>query len=357
MVTSPKPLVNNVTVLKVETVFDKISTFLNRKNIGNGNKLKGTAAEYERDIKRFFQIMLNKNINQLTIEDLDKIKLSDVEKYQTFMIDSGYSSATVNRSIASMKSLYGYFQDNQLKYKNSDNEWISISASAFKVSSIVLHDDNKYGMFSHEEILEMIRLAKKYPNGERKSLFIELASVTAIRLDALVGLTLKHFRKEGTVYVVKVIDKSKEHEKAITEDLYNRLEKNSVDGKLFNFTKKTMERAINDLVEEMELDPDRNLSFHSIKKYSMGEVYRITNGDPLAVAKHGNHASFDMAMKHYLLFANQYESMPCLLIGKELDLKPMEDMTKEELLQLIQKGSRAMHYELLHILNGSERKI
>src|SRR5206468_12989374 len=93
MVKSPKPLIgNNVTKMKLNNVHSHITDFLRHKNIGKGNKLEGTAAEYERDIRRFFQIMLNKTTDQLEVKDLD-ISKNDVKNYQTFLVDNGYKSS------------------------------------------------------------------------------------------------------------------------------------------------------------------------------------------------------------------------------------------------------------------------
>lgn len=348
MVTSNTPLVgNNVTLLNTDSVHQDIMAFLKNKNIGNGDKLQGTAAEYERDIRRFFQVMLNKTTNQLTIEDLDIVK-SDVLRFQTFLVDNGYKSATVNRNINTMRSLYSFFQDNPKKYRYKDehNEFTQITTSPFNVDDVVLNDAKTYGMFTHEEMKQMIELAKELPNGIRKSMAIEFASKTAFRIESVCSITKKDFTKEGNVWVAHTIDKKKPHDKPIEEEFYNRLMQD-VEDKVFDFSTKTLERVIKELTEKMELDPDRNLTFHSIKKYSMGEVYYITKGDPLAVAKHGNHSSFETSMKYYLLFANQHENNPALLIGKELDLTPLEQMSKEELLELISKSSRSVQYELL----------
>ena len=332
--------------------------FLKRHNIGNGEKLVSTAKEYERDIKRFFKIMFGKDLDEVEVKDLDLLP-NHIEVYQTYLVDMGYSSSTVNRGIGAMRALYGYFEENRYSYikKQGKNEQtIYITSAIFKkIKNIDLNDSNSYGMLFHEEVQQMIEQSKAHENGLRKSLAIELASVTAYRIEAIVSLNYKeNFTYENGVWVIKVVDKNKVNTKPITEDLYNRLleTKDPDSDKVFNFTARTLQRTIEKLIQELELNDDRNISFHSLKKYSMYEVYKITSGDFLAVAQHGNHASFETSMKYYMLFSNDYSKSPALLINKPVETDVLEEMSKEELLELIKNSSRVTQYELSNLAKG-----
>lgn len=347
-----------VAMYRNESVYTDIMIFLNRLNVGNGDKLKSTAADYERDIKKFFKLMLRKELNELTIPDLFVMR-KDVEEFQTFLGNQGLKSATINRNVNSMRSLYKFFEESGMKYRfrDADNEWVYIKSSPWNVDPVVLNDSESYGMYNHDEVVAMIELAKELPNGEEKSAAIELASVTSFRIEAIVTLKYSQFRKEGDTWVAKTIDKKKIHEKSIRTDLYERLlaMKKEGDDKIFHMSTKTLERTIETLKTKLGLE-DRNLSFHSLKKYGIGEVYMITDGDRLATASQGNHSSFETAEKYYLMFSKNYATMPSLLIGQKVDTAPLEELSKEELLELITSSSRAIQFELLNKMKNKAHK-
>ncbi|MCY9738199.1 tyrosine-type recombinase/integrase [Paenibacillus alvei] len=345
------PLIQqNVVTMKTSSVFQDITTFLKKHNIGNGDKYKGTAEEYHRDIIQFFKLMLGKELHELEVKDLD-IRKKDVERYQTFLSDNGYKSSYINRKIGSVRSLYKFFQENRYRYKDDNNEWVYIKADDFNVKKVDKKDLESSGLLSHDEMRQYINEARSLPNGEEKSLCLELASVTSFRLDAVVNLKYTDFRNENGVWVVKTIDKSKENEKSIRHDLYERLLNiKKDDDKLFHMSTRTMERTFETITKKLGLDPDRNLSFHSVKKYGIGEVWHISGGDFLKTAEQGNHSSFETNQKYYLLFGKDYSTMPSLLIGQDIDMSPLQDLSKEQLLELIEAGGRGLQFKMLNLL-------
>ncbi|MEK5036323.1 tyrosine-type recombinase/integrase [Paenibacillus sp. FSL R7-0302] len=344
---------DKLAVLRTETVYKDIAGFLNRKNIGNGDTLKSTAADYKRDIERFFSLMMNKDLNELEIPDLFVMR-KDVEEFQTLLANIGFKSNTINRHINSLRSLYKFFEENASKYRfrDSEGELVQITHSAWNVDPVVMNDSESWGMYTDEEVKQMIELAKTLHNGERKSLAIEFASVSSFRIDAVANLEYSDFRKEGDTWVVKHLDKKKIHEKSIRSDLYERLlaVKEDSSNKVFDLNKKTLQRTIHTLNEMMGLDEERNLTFHSIKKYGIGEVYMITGGDRLATASQGNHNSFETAEKYYLLFQKNYANMPSLMIGQKLDTSPLQDLDKDGLIDLIESMPRSVQFEILNKL-------
>lgn len=357
------PLVNGNLAVMMNTyentnVESGVYDFLKRHNIGNGDKLVSTAKEYERDIKRFFKLMFGKDLDEVEVKDLDLLP-NHIEVYQTYLVDMGYSSNTVNRNIGAIRALYGYFEENRYHYtkkQGKKEQTIYITSAIFKkIKNVELNDSNSYGMLFYDEVQQMIEQSKSYENGLKKSLAIELASVTAYRIEAIVSLNYKeNFTYENGVWVIKIVDKNKTHIKPITEDLYSRLlaTKDPDSDSVFNFTARTLQRTIEKLIQQLELNDDRNITFHSLKKYSMYEVYKITNGDFLAVAQHGNHSSFETSMKYYMLFSKDYSKSPALLINKPVEVDVLDDMSKEELLELIKSSSRVTQYELTNLAKG-----
>lgn len=344
-------IANNVVALGTKSVPDLIRLFLEQFNDGPNRRNSKTSYSYEGDIVRFFKTIINKDISQLSIKDIASVKKSDVIEYRSILFAKGYATASIKRYIDSIRSLYKFFEEDQLEYIDENNKSHHITASIFKLPAIKITDSEPYGSYTDKEVKTMIELAKDLPNGIEKSLAIELASKTAFRISAIVSLKFSDFRKEDGVWVVKTIDKGKVHEKAIHEEFFNRIFATKIDDKLFHFSSKTLERTIGQLNDQMNLDPKRNLSFHSLKKYSMKEVFLLTDKDFAATAQQGNHSSFETSYNYYLEFQNDYSNMASLLVGMEIDLSVFEKLSKEDLLQLIYSSDRDTQNKLLNSLN------
>lgn len=332
-------------MLHNDSVNSHIVKFLDRLAIDSEN----TMTEYKRDIERFFRLMLGKETSELEVKDLD-IKKIDIEGYQTFLLEQGYKASSINRMLASVKSLYNSFEENGFKYKDSGGDINYIKAAPLSVDKLNTNDSKSYGVIEHDEMKEMIRRAKyMLPNGEEKSLVLELASVTSFRLEAIVELKWSDFRLEKDTWVVLTLDdKGQINEKSIRTDLYERLVATKKDDKVFHMVSRTVERIIEALVKEMKIDPDRNISFHSIKKYGIMEVWMATGGDMIKTAGQGNHKSFETTKKYYMMFSKNYSVMPSLLIGQEIDINPIKEMSKEGIIALIESCDREMQFALLN---------
>lgn len=361
-----KAMLDNVIIMnernkvqkEIKNVVKGIYNFLHRINIGHGTDLQGTAEAYERDIKRFFKAMWGKELNKLEIEDL-YILPEDISRFQTYLVNTGFKSNTVDRNINAVRSLYNYFEENEYCYKYEYEpgkfEWVYITSKIFKgIKRVDIDDKETYGPFVHDEMTNMIELAKTLDNGETKSLAIELASVTSFRLEAVANINKSNFFFKDNTWVARVFEKKAENVKAIRTDLYERLMDNAKDREnLFDCTSRTLQRCVDQLIDMMGLDKsERNLTFHSIKKYGINEVAMMTKGDMKAISMQGNHASFETTMRYYLAYTNDYSKMPCLQIGQPIDVTPLHSLTQEELIKLIESSSRSTQYELLHGINA-----
>ena len=81
-----------------------------------------TKSEYLRDIKDFFQYVVNylpaycdKNIKDLTLEDIAAVEPLDINRYLTLLAgnsDKGLKLTTIKRRRATLSSMYGFFVSN-----------------------------------------------------------------------------------------------------------------------------------------------------------------------------------------------------------------------------------------------------
>jgi site-specific recombinase XerD len=103
-----------VTELKGYEVYQDIIAFFEefdqknndkRQNRISKNEKSSTRISYEKNIREFFSIVLNKEIQHLTEDDLKIIKKRDVIAYRKQLQENGNSNSTVNQKMASVKSL------------------------------------------------------------------------------------------------------------------------------------------------------------------------------------------------------------------------------------------------------------
>jgi integrase len=330
-----------------------ISNFLNRKGADSNN----TMIAYEKDVRDFFMAMHQKTIEQLTVYDLT-FEQEDIERYQMFLGEH-YKGASVNRKIGTIRSLFNHFEANKYFYYDKRGSKVFITNSAFiDIDPFKTTDSEGSGMIYNDEVKMMLEKAKTLSNGIEKSLALELLSVTSFRVEMIVQLKWSNFRKEKNTWVLKVIDKQKEHEKPIRTELYERLvaecEKKDMfkvndEEKVFSFKdRKTIERTVAEVAKLCGFDEDRDITPHSFKKYGMYEVHLITNGNFEEVARQGNHSSYETSMKYYMQFRKDYASMPCLMIGQEIDDTIFEQLSHEELVNLLKNSSRSIKFQLMN---------
>jgi integrase len=326
-----------------EYIGTRIDNFLNEKK---GRSLN-TYTNYKIDINQFFQFTFKREYKYLTVQELENVTSDDVTAYRIALNEEGKANTTINRKIASVRKLFGYLEATYPK----------IRKAIFNVIDKMKENEaSSYGVLTWEEGTEMINLAKTYKDGEKLSLLIETAIITCYRLDALLRLTVDNIHtetKDGVDYrVIKMIDKGEKHIKPINDNLYNRLVAIAEDNQtpFFDFTIHTIGRRIKALVEEMGIDSRRNIKFHSLKKCGINFVFDST-GDIMLAQQQGNHKDAKTTMKSYLQHKTDYSKMPSYTMGTEIDLSPLEDLTKEQLLELIANATSGTQLELLRKLN------
>lgn len=326
----------------------KIDNFLKDKRSRSENTYKN----YKIDVEQFFMYFFNRDYAYITMEELENLTSDDIVEYRTALVETGKANATINRKIVSIKKMYAY-----LEASNPN-----IRKAIFNVAEKLKENDTQsYGVLTWDEAQVMMQLAKEKKDGERFSLLIEIAVKTCYRLRALLEITPNHIHQveqNGETYnVIRIIDKGEKHEKAISKDLYDRLmssvEKN--DDTFFPYTVHTVGRWFNTLVEEMKLDERRNIKFHSLKKCGINFVFDST-GNIMLAQKQGNHKSASTTMKSYLEHNVDYSQMPSYTMGDKIDLEPLKDLTKEQLLELIGKVSSGTQLELLRTLKNIQEK-
>jgi site-specific recombinase XerD len=326
---------------KNKTVYGFIKNYINNKAVNSVS----TAENYERDIRTFFRELKSREIEELTKDDL-VVTNEDVENYKTHLANIGYAPSSIARMISSVKKLYSKLEANNHSVKEA---WFNIDK--------VKGSGNSWGHITWEQMKEMQELVKDEVKGDIKALLFETAVVTCFRQKSLLNMTWDKLIQEDGVWTLRAEDDSvgkgkKDSVKAIDDGLYERLislkDKYKSD-RIFPLEKRTVTTTIVRLRKKMGLDDD--IVFHSFKNCGINEAYEISGGDIMAVAEQGDHESFGTTMRHYMRKKKKLSEMVSLKIGKPVDVSPLESLSREELIDIINKSSRSTQLELINKLN------
>jgi integrase len=317
----------------------RIDNFLNDKKARSENTYKN----YKIDIEQFFNFIFNRHYKYLTAQDIESITPDEIVEYRLKLQEEGKANATINRKTTSIRKLFSYLE------ATNPNIRKAIFGIVEKMKE---NDTESYGVLTWEEAQTMMELIKKYKDGDKLSLLFELAVKTCYRLRVLLDLTLNDIHVEEKngqkFHVIKMIDKGEKHIKPISEGVYNRLVAMATNKteSIFDFSPSTVGRRFQMVVEEMELDARRNIKFHSLKKCGINFVFDST-GDIMLAQQQGNHKSASTTMKSYLEHKNDYSKMPSYTMGESIDLEPLNELSKEQLIELIKNATSGTQLELL----------
>lgn len=321
---------NNVVGFSSGTVEEDINIFLDKLAL----KSERTKESYTRAIKRFFMWHCNKELSQLALSDL-QIANKRMIQYQLHLNnDFDYTNATINQYTSAVISLYEYLsRDKQNNVRAED------------VKLDMLPDDGEnYGELYWREAETMAELVVKQKKGHEKAALIRLAYRTSFRKSTLLSLCLSDFKyiAEGNCYLVTGMGKGKKkHERPISIELYNDLVTITQlkyyarynDNRIFHLSDQGIRDMLNALKQEMGINEERNIVFHSFRNAAAGYIAE-TGGTIEEIRDQLNHSGYG-ALKHYMHKDKNYSNMAGLKMGEEIDRSLFETMSREQLLELI----------------------
>lgn len=319
-----------------KNVWSCINTFLNRIEQNSKNTRDG----YERAIRHFFKTMRNKKLEDLVEGDLIFSK-PQIETYQVNMKNS-FKGTTVNTKMSALKKCYTKLED----------YGFDVKASWFVLDRYDEHDKESYDPMTHEEVIRAITLVAKTRKGFEKGLLIRMAYATAFRRESLLELKWTDIINRDGVWFVKTIGKgNKLDHKKLSNDLYDELmkQKELIGGeKIFQLTKKTVQKMMDYIRDNMDFS-ERVITFHSFKKSSVNEVALITNYDLKSMQQQGNHANITTTLNDYMAKKN-LDDLVIVDINYHVPVEKFDDLSKEELVNLIKDADRSIQIKLLQKL-------
>jgi site-specific recombinase XerD len=329
----------NVTMAKTNNpVYAFIRGFLNGKSVNSDN----TSANYETDIRQFFRHVKNKEIENLTVEDLT-ITNQIAEDYKTFMQkELDLKPKTIARKISSVKKLYHKLEANDFPVREA---WFNVDR--------IKGDSDQYGSLEWEDVQKMMKIVEDEVKGDIKSALLHTAVITCFRQKSLLSIGWDKLYRVDGVWVLETEQKGKKKRiKPITDEMYEKLmaiKERYNNDRIFPLQKNTVTLMMKRMREQLGLGDD--VVFHSLKNCGINEAYELTGGDIMAVAEQGDHESFGTTMKHYMKKKKKMSDMVGLKIGQIVDISPLESLDAEQLLNIIKESSRSTQLELLALLN------
>ncbi|MGG1444771.1 tyrosine-type recombinase/integrase [Brevibacillus laterosporus] len=313
---------------------------------------KNTATSYQQHIEQFFGYTRRKKLSELHSDDLI-VTRQEVVEYRDYLVNltdkfgkKRYTNSSINTKIYAMKSLYDFLP--YYKYQ--------VDSSVFKLIPLKAKDSKPIGFLNWNEMQQIIRKVKEQRKGWEKSIILTLAAQTAIRKDALFNLERAGILLLNDVPIIKAYDKRGILDtKPIPIPIYNELmEFIKVHGekeRVFTIrSQATLNNTIAKACEELQISKDRKITFHSFKKGSVDTTQKVFK-DVKITQQHANHANPSTTLNIYTDSIHDYKMMPSFLLGQEIDLSKLEEMTKEEIINVIQGLDMGIKAEIARKIN------
>lgn len=343
-------------------VYENIIAFLdefdqktNDKRQNRNMEKSNTRISYEKNLREFFKITLNKDIEHLKEEDLN-FKKRDIISYRKQLQQNGNSNSTVNQKMASIKSC--------MVFLNSEH---SVNVAAFELKRLD-ETTNSYGIINQTEAELFAETAFQTEREKNylKKMLILVAIRTSFRLDELLNLKWSNFEYIDGVYKVAIRGKrNKLVTNAISANLYNQLlglkelnKQSKWNGNpeiIFQISTDSVNNMMDRLRKRLNIDPSRNVVFHSFRKVAINWELETT-GRVDKAAQQGNHSSIDVMYKNYIDKQRDYTMSAGVRMEQELDIEPLlEGCTLDKFKEFIRQGDYRLQLEFQKFM-GKQRE-
>lgn len=342
-----KMLANKVVKLN-EYLYEEIKAFFNELEVGS----QGTRVMYEKDIRQFFKVYRNKELEHLTEEDL-QIKKRDMIGYRKYLQDNfELANVTINGKLTAVKRLYQYL---------SDEYDVNMAAFNFKR---LKDQENPYAKLSQTEAERFAEVAYETEREKQwlKRCMILFAIRSSFRLREILNLKWNDFEEEDSYVKVTTVGKGqKKNTTSISKKLYSQIydlkemnkSNNWKDPEIvFQISDKAVNQMMSRLREKMNIPKERNLTFHSFRSVAIDYILDTTNGNITEAAIHANHSSTATTFKHYVNKTKDYSQTAGVRMDEEFDLDFIDKLTLENFKEFIQQGDFKLQLELKKYYEG-----
>jgi site-specific recombinase XerD len=290
-----------------------------------------TRLSYAYDLQVFFRFLIEKNpalsgkdINEITLADIDMLASNDIEEYQEYLkyYESGNGeqrngASSIARKMSSLRSFLDYYYKKELLAKNV----------AMQVDMPKLHE-KAIVRLEPDEVAIMLDNIETYENqltGKKRDFFLktkirDIAIITlflgtGIRVSECVGLDLNDVNfRENSIRIIRkggnesILYFGSEVEKALLDYIEGprvtvaaQAASGEENALFFSLQKKRISvHAVQNLVEKYakEFVPQKKITPHKLRSTFGTNLYQET-GDIYLVADVLGHADVGTTRKHY----------------------------------------------------------
>lgn len=314
---------------KLEEILTRLPDFCLEFFIGIEQKYSVlTRVAYARDFETFFYFLVTKvpifsgkDVTDLTLKDLDKVTLTHLELYLSYLTLFTNKDGVVCknneqaklRKISSVRSLFKYFYN---KEKLSENVASKIIMPKIHDKEIIRLDKDEVGSYINTvEVGSGLSIREQSYHKLTKTRDVAIVTLllgTGIRISELVGIDLTDVDFEKNAFRITrkggkqvVLYFSNEVATALYDYYQERIENEKVDENEMAFflsmqNKRIGIRTVENLVKKYAkiVTPLKNISPHKLRSTYGTELYRETR-DIYVVAEVLGHNDVNTTKKHY----------------------------------------------------------
>ena len=330
-------IANNVYKFNNGLVFEEFNLYLREL----GYKSHSTKKLYKMGIERFFQIIKDKKVEFLTVEDC-QIKLTDLQNYvgalKEYTDEKGnnLNNKTINLHITATAEFLRYLYDKEIV----DDLRCIANLKRLRLPE----KDNEHGVLEVYELFNLLTFIEEKEENLKmeKFMFVVLSADTMLRKSAVLNLTWNDFEVRKDHVIIRAVDKgNKDFRKIISHETYEKLLKikREDSDKVFNLGKSTLQDMLNRFKDFFGIPDSRRIVIHSIRKCAAEELYSETNGDIMAVRDALGHSNVNTSQKY--LNKDKVSSIGMFSRGVNYNknLYREDNITHEMLLQVIDELS------------------
>jgi len=327
-------------------------------------KSYNTFRAYRKTFNDFFGFKLNKLPEEVTWDDLIDITNDDFEDFRQHLL------ATGNVQVITTKYALAHLSWLWKKIAVRDSR---INPLTPKLDPLPDKDRNPLQLGSdsldEREIRLLIDYAKTVDfHPEIQALFFEFAAIVPLRISALRKVSWNNLMqqmnyKEGKmVWVVGIYDKTRWHYHRISDDLYDRLQilksichrgvgfKDQDEDPIFYISKEKLMETIDGFKEKYGID--KKITFHSLKKCSIGLAMEQYGGDLRKVLDHSQHNGPEMVIRYAKEQDVLNGTMATVFEDRDKARDKVFGLSKEDLVAAMSKCSYSVIAQVAQQVNG-----
>lgn len=277
-----------------KTIGFYIARFLKEKSLDS----KNTAQNYASALRMMAKEVFNKELIDLTKEDIETFTHDKITEYKYFLLENGSSNNTVNSRLFAITSTIRNLKANKaIDYDIGDLDLVKTLFND-KIATECIPEDTLMEYVEYFEASERKGLEKKWAS----LLLLE----TANRAEEIVSIRKDQFVKDGDTYILKSKGKNvgkgnKEYYERIGSEMYDELMLLNPDSeKVFSISYKALYGAF---VRANEAFGNVMIKYtpHSIKHLALLLEWNVTK-DILAVQRKGKHSSIETTRGYLKVF-------------------------------------------------------